>query len=274
MGNFYSDTVAANIDQTQIAQINQDCKQATSSQLSDIQITAIDSHVGDITLSSTLNVGNLDCVLSAVAQASAQSAVSNSSIASITALPFQLNANSISVSDYINIQSYQQSLINQTCTQSAASSVSQVDFTIIDSTTGNIKVASSAQIEGFSCNLTSNIYQSAAAQVTNSSTGKISSGCCLFDLGMVIPIVLGLVGLLVVSKLAKSKGAQGGGGGAGSNPLSEEAEEFVDLTGGANNAGGGGGGGNEKSSAPIKLNGTSTLGNNRGLANPGRDTIP
>jgi hypothetical protein len=205
MGNIISDSATENISQTQITAINQKCNQSVSARVENVQITAIDSHIGNIDLSATVNVGDLNCVLAAVAQAVAQSAVENTSIAQISALPFQANINTISVTDVTDIQSYQQSIIDQSCVQTVTAEATNIVLTFIDSSTGNIKIGAAAQITSSSCNLQASSYQSAAATVKDLSEAKITSGCCAFDLGMAIPLVLGLIGLVVVTKMAMSK---------------------------------------------------------------------
>lgn len=216
MGNFFTALNDENISQTQLSTINQNCNQTASAIINDVTITAIDSHIGDITLSAALKVGNLTCVLDAVSSASTDAAVSNTSNAEIASLPFQLNANSIFAQNTTIISSFQQSVINQSCIQQAVVEAEDITLTFIDSSTGNIKIGAQADISSFSCNLQASSYQSAAASVKDSTTGKISSGCCIFDLGMLIPVVLGLVGLIALSKYIgrqNSKGTPGGGSG-------------------------------------------------------------
>lgn len=221
MGNFYSDNTSTNITQSQIQSINSKCNQSASSNINDVNITAIDSHLGDITLSATLVVGDLTCVMNDLLSSTATAIASNTSNSQITSLPFQGNLNSVSVANITDIQSYQQSIINQSCVQSTIANVSDVNFTFIDSSTGNIKISSSSQIQTFSCNLTAASYQSAAATAVNDSTSKITSGCCAFDLSMLLPILLGIVAAIVISKYASKKGGPGAAVG-GEAPSQDE----------------------------------------------------
>ncbi len=213
MGNGFSSFASTNINQTQISSINQTCNESAHNLIEDVTITAIDSHVGDITLSSTLNVGRMDCVMDAVTTATAQAAVTNTAEAQIQSLPYQLDSNNINISQITAVQSFQQSIINQSCQEVTEAAVKDLFLTFIDSSTGNIKVTSQSQIDSISCNLTASSYQSAAATVKNSASGKISVSCCGFDLGMLIPVVLGLVALVVVSKMAASKQSSSSSGG-------------------------------------------------------------
>lgn len=211
MGNTISNLFSENINQTQLTSINQTCNQSASARVQDFDIVAIDSHVGDITISATLNVGSMDCVMGAVADQSAQTLVQNTDLNSISSLPFQANINDISNTDITNIQSFQQSIINQSCNQTAAVEIKDASLTFIDSSTGNITIAVVGSINDFSCNLQASSYQSASATVQDLASNKITVTCCGFDLAMIVPAVLGLIALVVISKLAtkQQSGQQG-----------------------------------------------------------------
>lgn len=209
MGNHISNLFSENINQTQLTSINQTCNQSATARITDPQIVAIDSHLGDINISASVNVGDMNCVMGAVSSQTATAAVANTTLNDIQSLPFQAVINGINNTDITDIQSFQQAIINQSCIQSAFAGVEDARLTFIDSSTGNITIAASSKIDSFNCNLQASTYQSATATVQDTASNKISVSCCGFDLGMLIPIVLGLIGLIVVSKMAtKQSGGQ------------------------------------------------------------------
>lgn len=203
MGNVYSSFNQESVSQTQISQANSKCNQSATASIQDVTITAIDSHLGDIELSNLSQIKQMDCVMTTVTQASSTAAISNVSQAEQKALAFQATINSAQSTNITDIASFQQSLIDQACTQSVSDSITDVVLTFIDSTTGNIKLANTLEVESFSCNLSASAYQSASAQVTDFSSAKQSASCCGFDLSALIPLVFGIIGLGVVAKMVQ-----------------------------------------------------------------------
>ncbi len=215
MGNNIGVLASENINQTEISAINQKCNVGVNSVIQDITITAIDSHIGNIELTNSVNVGDMSCVMAAVSAATTVADVTNTAAASISALPLQATINNIDVQDYTTIQSYQQSLIDQSCIESVAADTTDVQLTFIDTSTGNIKIANQVAVSSLSCNLQASSYQSASARVVDSTTAKISSGCCGFGLGMLVPVVIAVIGVAVLSKVMKK---DAGGGGSTTDP--------------------------------------------------------
>lgn len=215
MGNLYSSFDQTNVNQTQISQVNQKCGQSGSTTISDITITAIDSHLGDIELSAQLAITKMDCVMNSLIQSTAISTISDKSEAKQQVLPFQATVNSYSSTDIENISSFQQSLTDQACTQSATAAARDVTMTFIDSTTGNIKIVTTLQVDTFNCNLAAASYQAATSQVTNASSAQQTASCCGVDLSMIIPVIIGMIALGVVAKLARGKPASAAGGPPG-----------------------------------------------------------
>lgn len=228
MGNIYSDFTSTNINQTQMSSLSETCNQTASGSIDGLNITAIDSHIGDITLTNTVAVTDMNCVMTAFAENAVASQTKNTSDSTIKQMfPFQLNVNAQDVENLTDVNSYQQSIVDQACTQSVAGVVENVNFTFIDSTSGNITVANSVAVQGFSCNLQASSYQSAAASVSNASKGSISAGCCSFDLGLIIPVLLGFAGMVAISKFA---GKSQGGGGMTSAGVSESQTNAALIT--------------------------------------------
>lgn len=223
MGNVYSNFDQENVNQTQISQANQKCGQSGSASIQGVQITIIDSHIGDVELSNTLSITKMDCILDAVTQLTSAAAIANASTSEQSSLIFQMSINSANNTDITNITSFQQSLINQVCTETATANIDNVTVTIIDSTTGNIRIANTSQVDTFSCNLSATSYQSATAQVSDSSSSKQSTTCCGFDLSMLIPLIFGIIAVGVISKLATPK----------KQPTMQDNTQLIDILGAA-----------------------------------------
>lgn len=211
MGAFFSVNAQQNISTSQISEINQNCVAYAGAKIEDANITIIDSHVGDVELTQQLTVGNMTCVLDAVSVTNATNKITNTASADISLLPFSFDAAVVNVNDITNIFSYQQSVINQACTQTVELVVKDYYLTIIDSSTGNIRVGQTGNVASFSCNLTASTYQGVANSVTDQSSAKISESCCGFDLAMLIPMLLGIVAVIVVSKVAIERSKKGNG---------------------------------------------------------------
>lgn len=208
MGDVFSVNAQQNISTTQIQQVNQTCTQGDKAEISDVQVTIIDSHVGDIDLTNQLKIGRLDCVMDALASTTAQNTVKNTASADISQLPFKFDATDVSVNDVTNVYSYQQSLVQQACIQETTALITGVNVTIIDATTGNIRISNVSQLNSSNCNLAASTYQSIANSITDASSDKVTESCCGFDLGMLCLPIIALVALGIVAKFAgpKSKG--------------------------------------------------------------------
>lgn len=228
MGASFSQNSQQTIAQTQISQVSQNCTQGGNAIIDGLVITVIDSHIGDIDITNTLQVGKMDCVMTALSQSAAKTDVTNKVNAELNVLPFSFSRSSISVIDSTSIYSYQQSLIDQTCTQTASAVAKEMVLTFIDSSTGNIRVTNQASIESFSCNLAASTYQAVANSVLNDTTAKITESCCGFSCGMCLLPILGLVGLFAVMKIVKPTPQAGAGGGAQSAAMSS-AQQTVML---------------------------------------------
>lgn len=214
MGNYYIFSGSSNINQTQLSTTNQSCGEVAKSTISDVTVSIIDSHVGDIEVSNSLTIGNMDCVMNSVSTSKISDSVKQTSDNLQKALAFQLSSNKSNVTEDINLWSLQESITNQSCTQTVEAVTDNIVFTIIDSTTGNIRLSSGATVQSFNCNLTSATYQEAVANLSQTSKNDQSVSCCGFDLGMILPIIMGIVALVIVTKIVPSK--SGGGAGAGS----------------------------------------------------------
>ncbi len=218
MGGTQSNSIlnATDIQQTQISETNQKCTTTDVSSLSDVQITIINSTVGDISLTNSLKIGSLSCVLNALIQNSASNIVDNiNKNTNSTNYPISFTNQANSVANINNIYSFQQALINQTCNQSVIAETNNVTLTIIDSVTGNIVIANSAQIESQSCNLAATTYQQVVNQAVNDTKNENSAECALFDFCLIIPILAAIVAIPILSRFASSAlgGARPGGSG-------------------------------------------------------------
>jgi hypothetical protein len=215
MGNINTALNETNIQTSQISQSVQQCNQSAYSSLSDNQITIIDSTVGDISLTNSLQIGNIDCTLTSTVVNSATSAVANVTKNTNTqAFPFSFDVQANTAVNMNSVTSFQQALVDQSCNQSFSSSNGKNSFTIIDSVTGNIVIANQLSITSQSCNLAASTSQMAQNSTANDIENKNSTSCFGADCCILcVPLLLGLIALPILSKFARQMGQQQGGGG-------------------------------------------------------------
>jgi len=242
MGSVNSVLNQISVQETQVAQINQSCKQTDIATLTDENITIINSTVGNITFTNSLQVNNLDCMLTSTIQN-----VADTTISSVTknvnkdTWPIDFTSHTNTVTNIANISSFQQAISDQACNQALSVDTQHNSLTIIDSVTGNIVIASQAVVNGQSCNLAASTYQMAVNQATNDSDNENSTGCFLSDLGMCLPILGAALAVPLVIFLSKSGGGAGGmpgmpggsGGESSASQLLESAEATNLLEGGS-----------------------------------------
>lgn len=210
MGGSQSSSNVENITQQQLAETTQICKQDPSAKIDDAHITIIDSRVGDISLTNQLNIGNLGCTTNALTRIVAQNLVKNITQQQFNTIPLALVFTNQSAANVTNIASLQQSIIDQSCIQTPTASLEDVNVLIIDSTTGNLVIANSLNIQQVSCNLAASTYQSIANAVTDDTSQKASITCCGCDLAMLLPLVVGLLAIPVVAVVVKKMSTKQG----------------------------------------------------------------
>lgn len=206
MGNFIDQLNSTDISNTQLSESSQSCKQTATSSIDRVTIIAVDSHLGDIAINNTLNVGSIDCVLTSIIKNSADNVIGNANLAKIATLPWQLNANNLDQTNLTQIYSFQQAVSTQQCIEQVEARVDDSTLIFINTSTGNIVVSNVASIGGLSCNLSSAIYQEISNQVKNSNSGQITEGCCGCSIGMVIALVAALIAVQVAMSASKPKG--------------------------------------------------------------------
>lgn len=208
MGSVNTTLNSTSIQQSQVSQINQSCTQNVLANLSNVDITVISSTIGDITLTNSVQVGNLECVLNASSVNSISNMIDNvTKNVDSSLLPFQFSADFNTTVNTTDIASFQQAIINQTCNQTISAITTNASMTFIDAVTGNILIANKAEVSTSSCNLAASTYQQAVNAVTNDTANTKTCGCGSFDAIMCLPVLLGIIILPVLAKF--------GGGGAG-----------------------------------------------------------
>lgn len=225
MGNFNSTFNSTSIQETQIAQTNQQCFQNNFVSLDDTTITIINSTVGDISLTNSLQINNLDCILNATTINAVNNSISNI-VQNVNSsfFPFSAQINSNSTTNIISVNSFQEAINNQMCNQNVSSEAGHNSLTIIDSVTGNILIANSSAITSQSCNLAASTSQTATNEAKTDTSNENSTECLGFDCCMIVPILLGIVALPIISRLVKPPGGSGEGGGG------EESQELLGAT--------------------------------------------
>lgn len=224
MGSFNSILNSNTIQDVQISQTNQSCTQTASSSVSNISITIINSTTGSISLINSLQIADINCVMSALTTTTANNIIDNVTKNETSLLPFALTASVNNVTNINDIYSFQQALTNQICNQTVSADTSGANLTIIDSVSGNILIGNQTSVSSLSCNLAASTYQQISNQVTNDTKNKTTQSCCGFDICMCIPLLLGIIALPIVAKIAtQQRGGQGGGDNQALNTLLEGA---------------------------------------------------
>lgn len=225
MGNFNTALNNTSIQQTQVSQVNQSCNQNVLANLSNVDITVISSTIGNLTLTNSVEVGNLECVLNATSTNSVSNMIDNiTKNVDSTIYPFQVKADSNTAINTTDIASFQQAIINQTCNQNVTAQTTNASITFIDAVTGNIVIANKAIVSDSTCNLSASTYQQAVNSVTNDTEQKVSCPCISGSLLLIIPV---LIGVAVLPILAKA-GSQQGFGQQG-NADSKTTDQLIQL---------------------------------------------